>query len=1073
MDRGVQPIIKATAESNGHARGFTARLDAVMRHWSKNGKQISRPLQTTFLCFFFLTLAILIGQNFLSEYRHLQQNIENTVATAKSFLKHEERSTAAGLEKALLGISANQALANAYISGDRASLLEVASSIFPEMEERHQISEFSIYDPRLNRVASAHARQTGASNSPNFLVSAAATSTASASGIEMGDAGTNIIAAVRPWTVNGHLIGYLKLGTEIRGPLGFIGNTLGAKLIEVHDIDHLPPGTEVADAEEGWTATGRIVYRPVGDFAVPSRITGFLSDDPQSVSQSNRIFLDKSSVRVAYTFPLDHADGSRGAYLVLMQDITGTVVASLRHSFALLLLACVITAIAGYVMLRLVRSLQSSMLKTRQKLEQAVETNNRALHHSEERLVEAQRIASLGSWERDLDTNELFWSKEMYRIAGLPETVPANAARRKFYDLIPPCERPYVETEMELAIKECRNFNFEHQVIRANGEVRRVHVRGYVIADKYGKPSKVLGTTHDITAHHNTKTRSNQMAAILEDSLNEIYIFDTETLIYEYANKCARDNVGYSAEEISKLPAWDIVSSKDKARLRQSLQSLLDGSSNVLHVEGSHRRKDGSEYPVEVRIQVHRQQTHASFVAICNDITDRKNREQETQSAREAAERIAYFDELTGLPNRAACQRDAERLFAEDIAAKPAFIIHLDIDNFKRINDTLGHSAGDACLQEAGERLKLCCIGLGEAYRWGGDEFVILALDETANAEELCQRLNIVMRGPMEYDGKQIFPSVSIGVAKCPDDGHDFSTLLVHADLALYRSKEDGKDRWSFFTSDMKIDSDDEARTEQELRQALRRDEFFLVFQPQVNIRTQQVTGIEALVRWQHPTRGVLGPGAFLPVIEKTSLATPLGQVVIDKALAAARAWQDANIEFGRVAVNLSPSHLTSGTLVTDFTSAMQRYDVSPEYVTAEVLESVFLDSERGNNSEVLETLHKLGVHIELDDFGTGYASLSHVADLPINGLKIDRSFTAKILTDAKKEIVVNHLIHLARSLDIDIVCEGVETISQFDRLRMMGNFSVQGYYIARPMPYDMITDWLSTTQNDISFEAI
>ena len=230
------------------------------------------------------------------------------------------------------------------------------------------------------------------------------------------------------------------------------------------------------------------------------------------------------------------------------------------------------------------------------------------------------------------------------------------------------------------------------------------------------------------------------------------------------------------------------------------------------------------------------------------------------------------------------------------------------------------------------------------------------------------------------------------------------------------------------------------------------------------------MTGVEALVRWQHPERGLVSPGLFLPVVEKSTLAPILGEIVIDNALAAARSWLDQGLDFGRVSINLSPSHLASGLLVEHFKSAMARHDVSPERITAEVLESVFLNDNRSGHQAALQELYELGVHIELDDFGTGYASLTHLSDLPINGLKIDQSFTRQMLEDDKKEAVVNHLIHLARALNIGVICEGVETEEQYDRLRMMGDFSIQGYLIARPMTFDKVTEWMSESSNDLYY---
>ncbi len=1055
------------------AQGVSSRLDSVMRHWSQNGRQISKPLKVTFISFFTLIVLALVGQNLVSEYRNLERRLDATIEAAQAFLDHQKYTGLVELDKALANITASPLLINAFTRDSATSLQAIMTGLLPKMTELHGISEFSIYDPGLHQITHAHQTNMRSGNTASYLVRQAAEKKTVTRGLERGALGGMVISAVSPWRSNGRIIGFIKLSMDISEPLRFIGTALKANVVEVHAKESLPSGSEPAQAIEGWALTETAAYRQIGHFTLPGNIVSLVDGDVMQGSKMSRLFLDDRAVKIAHSFPFTMADGSQTSSLILLQDITPQVMAFARHIGISLLFAGILASITGYVFYRLTNGLQSSVLKTRNKLENEVKANTAALHDSRRQLVEAQKVASLGSWERDLINNKLFWSDEMYTITDQPRTLAPFDARSAFYTQIPADERGMVTREINQAIETCGNFNFEHRVVRQNGEVRHLHVRGYVLPNDDGVPVKMFGTTHDVTEHYKDRERSKWLADILESSLNEIYVINPENFTYEYVNQCARDNLGYTMPELSRLPAWEIICPDDHLQIKNALRPLTEGTTNLLTLEAIHRRKDGSSYPVEARIQRHTAGNKSLFVSICNDLSERTARELETEAAKQAAERMAYFDDLTELPNRAACQRDAKESFSEGDHDKPGFIIHLDIDNFKRINDTLGHSAGDACLKEAGERLRLCCTGLGKAYRWGGDEFVIIADPNVLDPEELCLRVNIVMRGPMEYEGHQIWPSVSMGVARCPGDGKDFNTLLVHADLALYRSKDNGKDRWSYFTSDMKLDSDEEARLEQELRQALRRDEFFLVFQPQVNIRTQQVTGIEALVRWQHPTRGTLGPGAFLPVVEKASLATPLSQVVIDKALKAARNWLDSRLEFGRIAVNLSPSHLISGTLIDDFNAAMRTHDVQPQYITAEVLESVFLDSGRGSNSQVLEELHDLGVHIELDDFGTGFASLSHVADLPINGLKIDRSFTEQILTDAKKEIVVSHLIQLARSLDINIVCEGVETDNQFDRLRLMGNFSVQGYYIARPMPFEAMCSWLNSAQSELSFGQV
>jgi len=1065
---GVEKPSSNTNGNRSYGARFSARLDRILRDWTADGRQIAKPLKAVFLLFLFLTVAALTTQNFLNEYRNLEAPLDQATETAEKLLQHQKAISTSGLEQTLLGITTNSAMIAAMKSGSTDNIHSAASRLLEEMKTFHDVSQFTIYNARLTHEYQVFEAGLFEKADTSYLVRLAKTVDRVTRGFELDDVGQTAIAAVRPWKANGELIGFIKLSMNLRRPLTLIGSSLNAEVLEVYSREHLENNPRLKLRPGDWGSGGTHAYLKATSGQLPDDFQTSLEKSLGADALLSRMFLEHGRLKVLSRVPLTMADGSQPSTLVLLQDITGSFRSFVESTAVSLLIGIVLAALSWVIFKRLIFSLQNSIRETRQKLECEVESNTKELENSRHRLIEAQKIAAIGSWERDLTGGELHWTQEMFRILGLPGDTDPIVARQYLYRIIPPPERPYVETCLEKALKECSDFDFEHQIVRRDGSIRYLRVRGYVIADENGIASRVIGTTHDITDWHSAQEQNQRLAGILEASLNEVYVFDANTFLFEHANKCARENLGYSMDELMAMHAWSINTDYSEDYYRDLIRPLLSGEKTLLNVEGVLKRKDGSRYPVEVRLQVHRERNKDLIVAIANDISERMEREQETQAAREKAERIAYFDVLTQLPNRAGCQREAERLFDAENPDRPAFIIHLDLDNFKRINDTLGHTAGDHCLEEVGERLKLCCVGLGAAYRWGGDEFVVIAAAPDSDPEELCERLNVVMRAPMEFEGNQIWPSVSMGVARCPEDGEDFGTLLVHADLALYRSKENGKDRWSYFTSDMKIDSDEEARMDKELRQAIRRDEFFLVFQPQVNIRTHRVTGIEALVRWQHPTRGTLGPGAFLPVVEKSNLASTLGEIVINKALAAARSWQDNGVDFGRIAVNLSPSHLTSGTLLHDFNRAMERHGVGPEKITAEVLESVFLDDSRTDNVEVLDELHRLGVHIELDDFGTGYASLSHVADLPINGLKIDRSFTAQILDDHRKEIVVNQLIHLARALNIGLICEGVETEAQIDRLQMMGDFSVQGYLIARPMPYEDITDWLQGAPEEL-----
>ena len=436
---------------------------------------------------------------------------------------------------------------------------------------------------------------------------------------------------------------------------------------------------------------------------------------------------------------------------------------------------------------------------------------------------------------------------------------------------------------------------------------------------------------------------------------------------------------------------------------------------------------------------------------------------------------VAYHDELTGLKNRACCNLDMAKHFSNISLDEKFSIIHLDLDDFKRVNDTLGHKAGDRLLQEVGFRLELALQNSknSQAYRWGGDEFVILFDESDGNLEELCAELTDLLSVKIPYYSSLISPSASIGAATYPDDGKDFDTLMVHADLALYKSKDAGRDNYTLFTKHMRKQLDQETEIEQEFREALLKHELFLAYQPQIDINSKKVTGLEALIRWDHPQKGVLTPFHFLNTIENSSLAGKLGKYVFNDCFKAARYWLDHDVDFGKVSVNLSPTHIKLNTAIYDCKESLRKYKLDSKYVCAEVLESVFLDGKEDSRQVFIDELNQMGITIELDDFGTGFASLSHLADLSIHGLKIDKSFTQKMLSDNRKAIVIQSIFNLSKLLNLRLVCEGVETVEQLSYLKSIGNCDIQGYYIAKPMPFIEITEWLKEGRNfDIQTEG-
>ncbi len=443
--------------------------------------------------------------------------------------------------------------------------------------------------------------------------------------------------------------------------------------------------------------------------------------------------------------------------------------------------------------------------------------------------------------------------------------------------------------------------------------------------------------------------------------------------------------------------------------------------------------------------------------------------EEKLRQVNQRLDYIAYNDNLTGLPNRACCLFDMNDRFDATKKDQRFSLIHLDLDNFKQVNDTMGHHAGDHLLSTIGHRLSLIVSdhAHSKAYRWGGDEFIVLFDLRDGDLEDFCCELTDLLNVPLPYKSSTLWPSASVGAAVYPEDGDTFASLMISSDLALYKTKDLGRDSYQFFTQELKEAAEDKVHIEEDFRKALEvDDQLFMAFQPQVDSRTFEITGLEALIRWKHPTRGFISPALFLPILEETKLAQSLGRFVYDSSCKAARHWLDEGLVFGSVAINLSAKHIKLGTALPDFYDYLKRYNLETKHITAEVTESLFLDEKNQSGLDMIDDLHKKGVRIELDDFGTGFAALSHLSTLPIDGLKIDRSFTQMMLSDNKKAIIIKSLFDMTKLLQISLVCEGVETKDQLARLQTMGQSSIQGYYTARPMPFAEVTEWMQQGKN-------
>jgi diguanylate cyclase (GGDEF)-like protein len=466
----------------------------------------------------------------------------------------------------------------------------------------------------------------------------------------------------------------------------------------------------------------------------------------------------------------------------------------------------------------------------------------------------------------------------------------------------------------------------------------------------------------------------------------------------------------------------------------------------VIH-KGINRRRDGTTYPVEARLQLSSQDVPPVIVVIAQDITERSVWE----------EKLIYqanFDQLTGMFNRYYMQAhmDAAFIRARRHRQKVA-LLFIDLDNFKNINDTLGHYTGDEILKQTANRILALLRENDTPARTGGDEFTVLIEDlkEITHAEVVARKLVDIFKQPFIVEDREVYTTVSIGISIYPDDGESLNQLMQYADMAMYQVKEDGRNNYSFFSSEMRRSSEKQMQTTNHLRNALARGELSLSFQPKIDIIRNRITGAEALLRWHNYEMGEVSPTVFIPLAEQMGLINDIGTWVLEAACREAMLWQEFSSEKPQVSVNVSPKQFRTGTLISGVDAALAQSGLSRDRLELEITESLLLqDTDRP--LAILNALHESGVSLALDDFGTGYSSLSYLRRFPLQVLKIDRSFILDLEQNLNNRALIEAIIAMAHSLNLEIVAEGVESEEQLDFLRQRGVKIIQGYLFSPPV---------------------
>jgi len=550
--------------------------------------------------------------------------------------------------------------------------------------------------------------------------------------------------------------------------------------------------------------------------------------------------------------------------------------------------------------------------------------------------------------------------------------------------------------------------------------------------------------------------KNNQLTRVFESTIEGIMITDTRGII-RVVNPAFTAITGYEANEVIGQTAKVLHSGRqDKQFYEDMWQSLL--TTGYWQGEIWNRHKNGEVYPELMAITeiVDSSGKAVQYVALFNDITEQKKNE----------ERIAYqayHDALTGLPNRLLFhdRLDMALAHAKRNGRKLA-VMFLDMDRFKNVNDSLGHSTGDLLLKRVAERLTQSIRKADTVARLGGDEFTVLLsqLAGVNSAAEVAEKILDVFKKPLDIDGHGLIITASIGISVFPDDARQAESLMKNADTAMYRAKDCGRNNYQFYSPAMNTRTLERLALENKLRFALERGEFLLHYQPQMDLYTGQIIGMEALLRWRTEEWGWVSPAEFIPLLEETGLILPVGKWVLQQACAQNRAWQAAGYPTMRIAVNLSARQFVQQDLVHSIADILEKTGLEPQHLELEITESIMMDAV-SEKLKVLETLKQTGLQIAVDDFGTGYSSLSYLKRLSIDTIKIDQSFVQDMTEDPADVAIVETIIALAHNLKHKVIAEGVETNKQLMMLRKLKCNEIQGYLISRPMPAESVTQWL------------
>lgn len=671
----------------------------------------------------------------------------------------------------------------------------------------------------------------------------------------------------------------------------------------------------------------------------------------------------------------------------------------------------------------------------------------RELEKNKLRLKNIFDTLDVAIWSHDLRSNTLLITPGIEKLYGysLDEFYEDYSLWKK---VIHP-EDVHILFEREQNFLKGEAVTSVYRIIRPDGEVRWIQDRGIPILDHRGQFADFTSVLFDIT---DRKESEDRYRSLVEMSPDFIAVYSRGKI--DYINEAGCKIFGASKlEEIVGLPISRFVPHHILEQIKGIDLALDDEFNEIVRFEFQTLQLDGKSIEVEMSAMPIFYEGRLAKQVVGRDISQRKKAEK-------TIEYMAYYDALTGLPNRNRFRQHLNNVLTEQKEQMQA-VLFLDLDRFKIINDTKGHTVGDLILKKVANRLELAVHKNGMVSRQGGDEFIILLEDMDKNkVTTIAQQIIDEFSTPLKLDNQEFYVTPSIGISIYPTDGTDVETLIKLADTAMYLAKDLGKNNFQFYSSHLNGLSSRKMELENGLRKAIEQEQLELFYQPQVDLVSGEMIGIEALIRWNHAEKGFIPPSEFIPLAEETGLIVPLGKWILHKACEQNKVWQDSGLAFVPIAVNISVRQLQDERFIDGVKEVLTGVGLKPQFLELEITESIMQNIEK--STIILNQLKKLGVKISIDDFGTGYSSLSYLRHLPIDNIKIDKSFVDDIIDHSNQGSIVKTIIDMGHNLNFTVIAEGIETEEQVSFLRENACKIGQGYFYSRPIPAEQVTAFLN-----------